>query len=58
MLPSFQCWITNGGFANWYFVLAQTDPKAGHKGMTGFIVDGDTIGITQVSIAPQSPSLS
>lgn len=34
-------WITNGGVANWYFVLAKTDPAAGAKGMTGFIVDGD-----------------
>ena len=39
-------WITNGGVANWYFVLAKTDPSAGAKGMTGFIVDGDSPGIT------------
>mmetsp|Transcript_14142 Transcript_14142/g.27468 ORF Transcript_14142/g.27468 Transcript_14142/m.27468 type:complete len:419 (+) Transcript_14142:127-1383(+) len=40
-------WITNGGFANWFFVLAKTDPAAGPKGMTGFIVDGDSPGITR-----------
>mmetsp|Transcript_1152 Transcript_1152/g.1362 ORF Transcript_1152/g.1362 Transcript_1152/m.1362 type:complete len:414 (-) Transcript_1152:804-2045(-) len=39
-------WITNGGVADWYFVLAKTDPSAGAKGMTGFIVDGDSPGIT------------
>ncbi|KDN52358.1 acyl-CoA dehydrogenase NM domain-like protein [Tilletiaria anomala UBC 951] len=41
-------WITNGGYANWYFVLAKTDPsqKAG-KSMTGFVVDGDSPGITR-----------
>ena len=39
-------WITNCGHANWYFVLAKTDPNAGHRGMTGFIVDGDAPGIT------------
>eukprot|EP00924_Labyrinthula_sp_SR-Ha-C_P000078 maker-scaffold_39-snap-gene-0.35-mRNA-1 protein AED:0.01 eAED:0.01 QI:730/1/1/1/1/0.66/3/246/410 len=39
-------WITNGGVANWYFVLAKTDPSKGGKGMTGFIVDADTPGIT------------
>jgi acyl-CoA dehydrogenase len=40
-------WITNGGVANWYFVLAKTDPEAGTgKAFTGFIVDGDTPGIT------------
>lgn len=31
-------WITNGGKANWYFVLAKTDDKA-HTGkaFTGFM---------------------
>jgi len=41
-------WITNGGVANWYFVLAKTDAneKAG-KAFTGFIVDADSSGITK-----------
>ena len=39
-------WITNASKANWFFVLAKTDPNAGHAGMTGFIVDADTPGIT------------
>ena len=41
-------WITNGGTANWYFVLARTeaDPKApANKAFTGFIVDRDTPGL-------------
>jgi len=41
-------WITNGGVANWYFVLARTsaDPKTpAGKAFTGFIVDGNTPGI-------------
>ena len=41
-------WITNGGVANWYFVLARTnpDPKCpAGKAFTGFILDGDTPGI-------------
>jgi acyl-CoA dehydrogenase len=38
-------WITNGSKASWYFVLAYTDPDAGYKGMTGFIVPADTPGI-------------
>ena len=25
-------WITNAGHANWFFVLAKTDPDAGHAG--------------------------
>lgn len=39
-------WITNGSVADWYFVLAYTNPEAGYKGMTGFIVPADTPGIT------------
>ncbi|XP_017774922.1 PREDICTED: probable medium-chain specific acyl-CoA dehydrogenase, mitochondrial [Nicrophorus vespilloides] len=42
-------WITNGGVANWYFVLARTnpDPKApAANAFTGFIVDGDSPGLT------------
>nr|WP_207762277.1 acyl-CoA dehydrogenase family protein [Leptospira harrisiae] len=38
-------WITNAGHADWFFVLAKTDPNAGHKGMTGFIVDAKSPGI-------------
>ena len=39
-------WITNGSVADWYFVLAVTDPAAKHKGMSGFIVDAKSPGIT------------
>eukprot|EP01135_Chromosphaera_perkinsii_P011603 Nk52_evm42s2449 gene=Nk52_evmTU42s2449 len=40
-------WITNGGVANWYFVLARTDANAATgSAFTGFIVDADTPGIT------------
>ncbi len=39
-------WITNANYASWFFVLAKTDAKAGHKGMTGFIVPAKTPGVT------------
>jgi acyl-CoA dehydrogenase len=39
-------WITNAGKADWFFVLAKTDPAAGHAGMTGFIVDAQSPGVT------------
>lgn len=40
-------WITNGGKADWYFVLAKTDKDASPgKAMTGFIVDGDSPGLS------------
>ncbi|MGK5084825.1 acyl-CoA dehydrogenase family protein [Bdellovibrionota bacterium FG-1] len=39
-------WITNASVADWYFVLAYTDPTAKHKGMSGFIIPANTPGIT------------
>ncbi|XP_069364947.1 medium-chain specific acyl-CoA dehydrogenase, mitochondrial isoform X3 [Maniola hyperantus] len=42
-------WITNGGVANWYFVLARTnpDPKCpASKAFTGFIVEREWPGVT------------
>jgi acyl-CoA dehydrogenase len=43
-------WITNGGVASWFFVLARTDPDpkapAG-KAFTAFVVDGDTPGLSR-----------
>ncbi|XP_023223673.1 medium-chain specific acyl-CoA dehydrogenase, mitochondrial-like [Centruroides sculpturatus] len=42
-------WITNGGKANWYFVLARTDPDPkcpASKALTAFIVDADTPGLS------------
>lgn len=39
-------WITNAAKADWYFVLAKTDPDAGHRGMTGFVVPRDSPGIS------------
>ncbi|GAA6059872.1 hypothetical protein JCM10212_007077 [Sporobolomyces blumeae] len=42
-----KCWITNGGVADWYFVLAKTETGAKpHKSLTGFIVDRNTPGIS------------
>ncbi|KAG0144937.1 hypothetical protein CROQUDRAFT_672084 [Cronartium quercuum f. sp. fusiforme G11] len=40
-------WITNGGHASWYFVLAKTDPEAAvHKSMSGFVVEANSPGIS------------
>ncbi|MCB1143881.1 MAG: acyl-CoA dehydrogenase family protein [Leptospiraceae bacterium] len=38
-------WITNAGVSDWMFVLTKTDPSAGHKGMTGFIIDSKSHGV-------------
>ena len=40
-------WITNGPDANVYVIYAKTDPSAGPKGITAFIVERDTEGFTQ-----------
>jgi acyl-CoA dehydrogenase len=36
-----KCFITNGGHADWFTVYAKTDPEAGHRGITAFVVDKD-----------------
>jgi acyl-CoA dehydrogenase len=36
-----KCFITNGGYANWYTVYAKTDPDAGHRGISAFVVPKD-----------------
>ncbi len=45
VLNGSKMWITNASVARWYFVLAVTDPKAKHKGLTGFAVPANTPGI-------------
>jgi acyl-CoA dehydrogenase len=37
--------ITNASHANFFTVFAKTDPNAGHRGMTCFIVDRETPGV-------------
>ncbi|MCW2998360.1 MAG: acyl-CoA dehydrogenase [Solirubrobacterales bacterium] len=36
-----KCFITNGGYADWYTVYAKTDPDAGHRGISAFLVRKD-----------------
>ena len=38
-------WISNGGIADFYVTFAKTDPGAGTRGITAFIVDADTPGL-------------
>lgn len=38
-------WITNASVANWYFVVAYTDPSKSHRGMSAFLVPANTSGI-------------
>ncbi|CAN7523164.1 acyl-CoA dehydrogenase family protein [Polaromonas sp. LjRoot131] len=38
-------WISNGGIADFYVTFAKTDPQAGTRGITAFIVDADSPGL-------------
>jgi alkylation response protein AidB-like acyl-CoA dehydrogenase len=42
--------ITNAGLADWYVVVCQTDPEAGHKGQSMILVDRDAEGLTTASV--------
>ncbi len=38
VLNGSKCFITNGSHADWYTVYAKTDPEAGHRGISAFVV--------------------
>jgi acyl-CoA dehydrogenase len=38
--------ITNGSHASWYTVYAKTNPDAGHKGISAFVVPRDAPGVS------------
>lgn len=38
-------WISNGGIADFYCVFAKTDPQAGTRGISAFVVDATTPGL-------------
>ncbi|MGB1373594.1 MAG: isovaleryl-CoA dehydrogenase [Aequoribacter sp.] len=40
-------WITNGPDANVYVIYAKTDPEAGSKGITAFIIERDSPGFSR-----------
>ena len=41
-----KCYVANGGAAGVYIVFALTNPEAGPKGISAFIVDGKTAGLS------------
>ncbi len=41
-----KCFITNGSHASWYTVYAKTDPDAGHRGISAFVVPRDADGVS------------
>lgn len=45
VLNGHKTWISNGGLADFYCVFVRTDPQAGSRGITAFVVDADTPGL-------------
>jgi acyl-CoA dehydrogenase len=41
VLTGSKCFITNGSHADWFTVYAKTDPDAGHRGISAFVVEKD-----------------
>jgi alkylation response protein AidB-like acyl-CoA dehydrogenase len=46
LLNGVKNWITNGNSADYYVVIAQTDPEKKHKGINAFIVEKSWRGVT------------
>ncbi|HPD58211.1 MAG TPA: acyl-CoA dehydrogenase family protein [Smithellaceae bacterium] len=46
ILNGAKTFITNAGIANFYIVFATSDPQKRHGGLSAFIVDGDSPGLT------------
>jgi len=49
-----KAWITNAGAAGFYVSFARTNPEAGHRGISAFVVGADTEGL---SIGPPEEKL-
>ena len=46
VLTGTKAWITNGAIADMLIVFAKTDPAAGNKGISCFLVEADRLGIS------------
>jgi acyl-CoA dehydrogenase len=46
ILNGSKCFITNGTYADWFTVYAKTDPDSGHRGISAFVVDADSPGVS------------
>jgi acyl-CoA dehydrogenase len=46
ILNGSKCFITNGTYADWFTVYAKTDPDSGHRGISAFVVDANSPGVS------------
>ncbi|HEY7105451.1 MAG TPA: acyl-CoA dehydrogenase family protein [Acidimicrobiia bacterium] len=54
VLRGTKAWITNAGISDLYVVFAKTDPSARHRGISAFVVEKGSPGLT---IAPPEPKM-
>ncbi len=46
-------WITSGPVADYFVIFAMTDPEKRHRGVTAFLVEGDTPGLIRGKVEPK-----
>ncbi|HTT38089.1 MAG TPA: acyl-CoA dehydrogenase family protein [Burkholderiales bacterium] len=46
VLNGSKVWISNAPLATMFVIFAKTEPEAGHRGISAFLVDRDTAGLT------------
>ncbi len=46
-------WITSGPVADYFIIFAMTEPEKRHRGITAFIVEGDTPGLVRGKVEPK-----
>jgi alkylation response protein AidB-like acyl-CoA dehydrogenase len=46
VLQGEKAWITNAGYAKYFVVVARTDPQAGKRGLSAFVVPADAPGFS------------
>src|SRR6185312_12576774 len=51
VLTGSKMWITNAGVSDFYSVFAKTDPDAGHRGISCFVVEKDFAGFSVSDLA-------
>jgi acyl-CoA dehydrogenase len=54
ILTGSKVWITNSPMAEFFVVFAKTEPEAGRRGISTFVVEADTPGLT---VGPRLPKL-
>ena len=53
MLTGRKLWITNAGVSDFYTVFAKTDPDAGHRGISCFVVEKDVSRVLRLEARAQ-----